>query len=660
MDFFQRQEKARRNTVRLVFYFVLGVGLMLIAVYAVFAGVFRHAQFEKHGIEGLWDTGLFLWATITTLGIIAFGSLYKTIELSEGGSVVATALGGEPVDRNTRDPDLRKLLNVVEEMSIASGVPMPEVYVMPEEKGINAFAAGTAPDNAVIGVTDGCVRLLKRDELQGVIGHEFSHILNGDMRLNLRLVGIVFGLLCIMLVGRTLLDAMLRGGSRRRSSSDSKSNPLPLIMVAVALVVIGWLGAWFGRLIQAAVSRQREYLADASAVQFTRNPLGLAGALKKIGGLAYGSKLESARAAEASHMFFANGLRESWLGLTATHPPLGERIRLLDPSFDGRYPVVVADESRPAVERVFDERPPLQAMAPIAAPPEIQALMGLKAAANLATKPVRTEDVLQKFTPPTPQHLEFAANFKAGLPPRVLAACEDPLGAIALVFGLLLSADPNQRAAQLSAHSKHMDGAVFNELKKLDADLAGIDPEFKLPLALLALPALRRMASAQFLKFEEALNALVYADEQVDLFEYALQKIVLRHLDPHFNPPRRILTQYYALNRLLPECAVLLSALAHVGHQSPKEIQAAFQSGASLLPGGGAMALLPLAQCGLAEIDAALDKLNQAGFLQKRDVLIACARVVAADNAIQWREAELLRAIADALGCPVPPFISGV
>src|SRR5262249_2273093 len=195
-------------------------------------------------------------------------------------------------------PDLRKLLNVVEEMSIASGVPMPEVYLMPDEKGINAFAAGTAPDNAVIGVTEGCVRHLKRDELQGVIGHEFSHILNGDMRLNMRLIGVVFGLLCIMLVGRVMLDAFIRGGSPR-SSSARNANPPPIFLLAIGLIVIGWPGAFFGRLIQAAVSRQREFLADASAVQFTRNPLGLAGALKKIGGLAYGSRLDSAHAAEA-------------------------------------------------------------------------------------------------------------------------------------------------------------------------------------------------------------------------------------------------------------------------------------------------------------------------------------------------------------------------
>src|SRR6059036_938142 len=328
MDFFQRQEKARRNTVRLVFYFVIGVGLMLVAVYAVFAGVFRHAQFEKHGVEGLWDTQLFLWATLSTLAIIGFGSLYKTIELAQGGSVVANSLGGVPVDPNTRDPDLRKLLNVVEEMSIASGVPMPEVYLMPEEKGINAFAAGTAPDNAVIAVTDGCVRLLKRDELQGVIGHEFSHILNGDMRLNLRLMGLIFGILCLAVIGRVLLQ------TRGRSSRDR--NPLPVL--GLALLLIGWIGVFFGRLIQAAVSRQREFLADASSVQFTRNPSGLSGALQKIGRWSFGSQIESPHADQASHMFFGNGVSEPLFGLMATHPRIADRIRAIDPSWDGKFP----------------------------------------------------------------------------------------------------------------------------------------------------------------------------------------------------------------------------------------------------------------------------------------------------------------------------------
>ena len=290
----------------------------------IFAGVgSRHHQ--AYGEEAqlvLWNPQLFLVATVGTLSVIALGSGFKTLELAQGGSTVATMLGGRLVDPTTSDPDERKLRNVVEEMAIAAGVPVPQVYLLPEERGINAFAAGHSTSDAVVAVTAGAVRLLTRDELQGVIGHEFSHILNGDMRLNLRLMGIIFGILCLTVIGRVLLY------TRSRSSKDK--NPLPLL--GLALIVIGWVGVFFGRLIQAAVSRQREFLADASSVQFTRNPAGLAGALKKIGGLEFGSKLEAAHAEEASHMFFGNGMGESFFHMMDTHPPLAERIKAIDPA----------------------------------------------------------------------------------------------------------------------------------------------------------------------------------------------------------------------------------------------------------------------------------------------------------------------------------------
>lgn len=660
MDFFTHQEKARRRTTRLVLLFMLGVAVMVVTLYLVFAGVFLRKQFELQGPPGLWNPELFAWISLGTLAIIGGASLYKTIELGQGGSVVASALGGEPVDPHTRDPDQRKLLNVIAEMSIASGVPMPAVYVMPGEKGINAFAAGTKPDNAVIGVTEGCIRHLNRDELQGVMAHEFSHILNGDMRLNIRLMGFIFGLICIMLIGRVLLEAFFRGGSRRSSSNKREGNPLPFILIAVALLVIGWLGSVFGRLIQAAVSRQREYLADASAVQFTRNPSGLSGALRKIGGLACGSKLESAHAGEASHLFFSNGLSESWFGLTATHPPLEERIRRLDPSFDGQFPVIIADEEKAQVARHYRERPPLPNAPPIAAPPPLRALIGLQAAAGLATKPVPAREAVRHFTAPTAQHLEFAANFQAGLPPSILTAAADPLGASALVFGLLLPSDPAARPAQLEAARALVGAPAYLELIRLDPDLAALDPSFKLPLALFALPALRLMAPVQFLAFEKTVADLVQADQQIDLFEFALQKIVLRHLEPQFKPARPVAAQYYAMNRLRAESEVILSALAHVGHQSPAEIQDAFRLGAAQLREGAPLALKPLGECSLSDIDEALDRLNLACLPVKKELLNACAHVVAADGVIQWREAELLRAIADTFDCPVPPFLMGV
>src|SRR5437588_202287 len=330
MDFFDRQEKAHRNTKLLVLYFAAAVAMLVVAVYLaallIFAGVNSryHRHFRYYDDQPqltLWNPQLFFGVAVGTLAVIAMGSGFKTLELAQGGSVVATNLGGRLVAPNTTDPDERKLLNVVEEMAIAAGVPVPQVYLLPDERGINAFAAGHSTSDAVVAVTEGAVKLLTRDELQGVMGHEFSHILNGDMRLNLRLMGIIFGIVCLAVIGRILLQT--------RSGSSRDRNPLPLL--GLALLLIGWIGVFFGRLIQAAVSRQREFLADASSVQFTRNPGGLSGALQKIGRYSFGSHIESAHADQVSHMFFGNGVSEPLFGLLATHPPITERIHAIDP-----------------------------------------------------------------------------------------------------------------------------------------------------------------------------------------------------------------------------------------------------------------------------------------------------------------------------------------
>ena len=306
MDFFARQDKARKKTKLLVFYFVVAVILIVVVNYLVALLVFAGVQSRQHHDDRyeqtpplvLWNPQVFLGASLITLAIVSIGSAVKISQLAGGGSIVAESMGGRLVNSNTTDPDERKLLNVVEEMAIASGVPMPKVYVLDNEEGINAFAAGHTTGDAAVAVTRTCMAKLSRDELQGVIGHEFSHILNGDMRLNIQLMGVLFGILCLATVGRILLYA--RSGSRDK-------NPLPLI--GIALLIIGSVGVFFGRLIQAAVSRQREFLADASSVQFTRNPAGLSGALQKVGG--YGSRIWSPNAPDAGHLFFGNAISDA-------------------------------------------------------------------------------------------------------------------------------------------------------------------------------------------------------------------------------------------------------------------------------------------------------------------------------------------------------------
>ncbi len=622
MDFFERQDEARRHTKLLVFYFAAAV-LSLVVVINVAVSLILGVLVIGSKSE------LLLWITLATLAVILTGSAFKTLQLAGGGSVVAELLGGRLIDSNTSDTDERKLLNVIEEMSIASGVPVPQVYVMDDEAGINAFAAGHSTSDTAISVTRGCMKLLSRDELQGVIAHEFSHILNGDMRLNLRLMGLVFGILCLTVIGRVLIRA--RG----------RKNPLPL--VGLALIVVGWAGVFFGRLIQSAVSRQRELLADAAAVQFTRNPTGLAGALKKIGGLPYGSRIESPHAEEASHLFFANGLGNS---LFSTHPQLTERIRALDPSFDGKFP------------RVIEE--PASAISPaplVSATPEIP--MSQAGAGRFVPPFVSEHAVVANIGQATTQHLAYAADFRHAIPPAIEAAARDPLGASGLVCALLLASEPSVHEKQFEVLASVTSEAMLNETARIWPEVQVMPVQAKIPSLDLALPALRRLPPEQFQQFRAAIETLAASNDKADLFAYMLQKIVARHLDTYFLPKRRPVTQFYALHPLAHDCGVLLSATAYAGQENATELSAAFAKGAEWLRQAAhcEIPLLPPDECDLSNMDAALERLSQAVPQIKKNLLGACVQTVAADGVIQQGEAELLRAIADALDCPVPPFV---
>jgi len=645
MDFFAQQDKARRKTKWLVIYFTLAVISMIIMIYGVmvlastFANQGHHASATANIV--LWNPTLFGEVAIGTIIIIFLGSAYKTMALAGGGGAVAESLGGRLIASNTGDPDERKLLNVVEEMSIASGVPMPQVYVLDNEEGINAFAAGHSTSDAAVAVTRKCMTALSRDELQGVIGHEFSHILNGDMRLNIRLIGILFGIFCIATIGRILLQA--------RSSNSRDKNPLPII--GILLLVVGSLGLFFGRLIQAAVSRQREFLADASSVQFTRNPGGLSGALQKLGG--YGSHIESPHASDASHMFFGNALTDSFMDAMATHPPLEQRIKAIDPNWDGKFQSLPEEQDR--VERLFSkpkakEPPPLFK----------NAMTAIVTGATMAEPPPITSNVvLPNLGNPTPQHLQYAEQLREALPENLKAAAREPLGAVALIYTMLLSKDDSQRITQLAGLKGRAPQPVYEQMSGLYDAVSQAASHARLPLVNIALPALRQLDAGQFSQFSQTLQWLIASDGQVELFEFVLQKIVLRHLAPKFNVPRPSSVQFYSLKPLTQDCAVVLSALAYVGSDKPQEIQRAFDMGAPSLraPQNSGLLLLPAGQCSVDQLDTSLNQLNLAAPIIKKNLIEACAQVVAADGVIMENEAELLRAIADTLDCPIPPLI---
>jgi Zn-dependent protease with chaperone function len=597
MDFFEKQEKARLQTKWLVFYFALAV-LGIIAV--------LHIGFSLLLGQALDDWELLGFTAAGVLLSVVIGSLVKIAELSKGGKAVAEMLGGVQVNPSTTDPDERRLLNVVEEMSLASGVPVPQVYVLDEE-AINAFAAGYGTADAAVGVTRGCITRLTRDELQGVIGHEFSHILNGDMRLNIRLMGLLNGILFLALLGGVLMRLALT--SRPRSSNDKNGGSIVAALIAGGLVlyIVGWIGVFFGKLIKAAVSRQREFLADASAVQYTRNPSGLAGALSKIA--SHSSRLEHPKTQEASHMFFGNGMAEAWLGLFATHPPIQQRIAEIAPNFDPQ-------ESSPTLPPIASAKPSFSGDAQLAA----------------------------------------ATSMLAGLPEFSRPAMREIHSACALVFALLLSEDASVRKSQLAA--LEIDAALRKETGEMFARRSQLSSAQRISLVDLAIPVLRGLSPQQYSVFSGQVRQLIEADGQIHLFEYTLQKLLLRHLDTAFTKARPGRVQHKSLVPLLPDTGILLSAIANADEGESTALDAAFQAGVARL--GKSAAAFPLARqssVNLKDFDRALGDLATASLAVKKTILTACSAAVVHDGVVNDTQFELLRAIADTVDCPIPPFV---
>ena len=634
MDFFEAQARAKKRTSRLVALFVLAV------VGTVFAGYGAALLLvaKAGGRLVLWQPGLFAAVAIGTVLVVSLASLSKWSQFSAGGSAVAESVGGRRVDPHTTDLNERRLLNVVEEMAIASGLTMPAVYILDDEPAINAFAAGLTTSDAVVAVTLGTLEKLSRDELQGVIGHEFSHILNGDMRLNVRLTAVLFGILVIGLAGRIVLQSVGRGRIRIGGGKNKGGGVAAVIAVGVALMIIGYVGYFFGRLIQAAVSRQREFLADASSVQFTRNPGALTGALKKIGGYALGSSIQSTKSTEIGHFFFAQGFQSMFGGAWATHPPLDERIRAIDPQFDGKFiePPEVVDVARE----------------PWGRPGRPRDLAGFAPGALSRATPALAVQAIGTLSPET---VASAQNLLAGLSPALLEAARQTKAAPILLYGLLLDPEATVRDRQQALVAQHAGAASAAALAALAPALGQLKPGQKMPLLQLALPALRQLDPAQLNTFFTTLDELVHADGRVTVFEFALQKLLLRHLELGGKPTAQVI-EIYSFNAVATEISLVLSVLARTSHPVDGA-ETAFATGADQLRLlDGHLALLAPEQCGLNRLDAALDRLATASGPIKLRLLTAAAHVVAADGAIATTEAELLRAIAAALDVPMPPL----
>ena len=663
MDFFEAQERARKRTSRLVGLFAFAVigtvlagylGAMLLLSYAGPSSgrSRRNSSYYSYPspvvTRSWWDPKVFFAVTCGTGAVVGLASLFKWSQMRGGGAAIARMVGARPVDPRSTDLRERKLLNVVEEMSIASGIPMPAVFVLDNEPGLNAFAAGLTTSDAAVTVTRGTLDRLTRDELQGVIGHEFSHILNGDMRLNVRITAVVFGILVIGLLGRGILQSM--GQGRIRSGGGKKDGGFVMVLGAgLALMILGYVGYFFGRLIQAAVSRQREFLADASAVQFTRNPAGITGALKKIGGYAIGGTLASNGTAEIGHFFFAQAFKSSFGGLWATHPPLDERIRAVDPTWDGKLfePAELVDVERQSFASagfVGAALPPVATADSGAEPP---LLPPARTTAPIPFKPAR---VVADVGALTEAHFRQAQLLLGSIPARLREAARETSSAEVLVYGLLLNGDQDARDQQQQIVGKLAGAPAAVTLADLRPSLSVLDPLARLPLLQLSLPALRTLTGDALNRFVSTLDELVHADGKVTPFEYAVQKMLLHQLQLARQPAQRV--DFYSFNAVRAEIGVVLSALANL---SPKSSQTAFTDGSAQIPMiRDQLTLLDAAASGLEQLDAALDKLAICSLPIKQRVLVAAGHVIASDGSVSEEEGELYRALAATLDCPMP------
>jgi Zn-dependent protease with chaperone function len=646
VDFFERQDSARSSSTKLVVLFVLAVVVIIAIIDLIVFALVRSGAGSSTSSQVTW----LVVATVVMLLVIGGGTLSKLATLRSGGAAVALSVGAVPVDPTTADPQLRRYVHVVEEMSIASGVPMPQLFVMPQEQGINAFAAGYGPSDAAVTVTAGALHRLNRDELQGVIGHEFSHILNGDMRVNVRLMGLLAGLLVLGLVGLRIVQF---GGMGRRDK-----NAGIILVFGIAALILGFVGQFFAGLIKAAVSRQREWLADASSVQFTRQTAGLSGALKKIAGVAQGSKLDDAHSEQQiNHMLFGEGGR-SLSQLWATHPPLLARIQALEPGF---RPEQVDD-----LRRQYHDAPP-DGLAEdqqlgmvdtaVAMPRALPANLQPPPVAPALPQPVAVDpsEIVSRVATITPADLERGAAISRMLPPRLRELAAQPTTSLPLVLALLLDADESVRHRQLDIIADSLSPQVADTALRLRPEVE-IPELLRLPLVGVALPALRTRPRAQIQALLPVLDSLVIADGTQTVFEYCLTRLVASYLRDGLDPLRRGHPGGTPVARAQDAAAALLSVVAFEVNPDPDAEAHAFRAGLARL----GLPDRPYERPGdfVATLDAVWPRLDALRPRDKRRLVEALVAAIAEDGILAVAEAELLRTACALLHVPVPSLLA--
>lgn len=642
LDFFRQQQEARRRTRQLVVLYLLAVALVvLFATGVVFGMMLLFGAADLHTPSFLTRTNVLVLSgsALFSAALVCIAGLHRRSQLRAGGRAVAHELSARRIEPNSTDADERRLLNIVEEMALASASPVPPVYVLDDEDAINAFAAGYGPSDSIIGVTRGTLKRLTRPQLQGVIAHEFSHILSGDVRLNMRLVAMLFGINAVALVGAMLIEVAARS---RSSGKDSARGRLILLAGGSLLWLIGSVGALAAGMIKAAVSRQREFLADAAAVQFTRDPETIGGALRVIGGTIGAGRLETSHAEECSHMFFSE-ISTDWMARAfATHPALKERVRRVLPAWDGTWLKAPPPPSRD-LDRIH----------PITGQRYFQ--LGAEPIA-LVPPPIIAERVaLSK--PDVFAQIDKARQMIDGLDRSLVWAARDAHDARALLLAMLRPSRSDEYAAWSDAIAGILGAPVVKQATELAAALDRSGPEARLPLIDLTLGPLAAMSPSQYQSLRQAVQVAMHLDGHVDSFEWALRRIMVANLDRRFDkaePPR---ARYYATSGLFDECSVVLSFLIWIGTPDPEKAAVVLTAASKALR-VGPLSLVPQNEATVERLDDALSRIELGTPAVRRSIVAAAARAVGRDGTITPAEAEVLRAIADSVRIPLTSIVA--
>ncbi|MBG80897.1 MAG: hypothetical protein CMJ39_09345 [Phycisphaerae bacterium] len=650
-NFFQRQHHARKRTGLLVLCFCASLVLMTALLYAVVMFIVNMVE-SKAGSEVVqvqyWNLKAFGGVAGLVILVVGCSSLFKIIQLRSGGRVVAEMLGAKPLNPETRNHKERVAHNVVEEMAIASGTPVPPVYIL-EDRSINAFAAGWSVNDAVVSLNRGTIEKLSRDELQGVVAHEFSHIFNGDMRINIRLIGVIHGLLVLGTTGWILMRFIgpaLMGSGRRSSSKDNGAAiGLGIMLFGLVLMICGFVGMFFGRLIQAAISRQREFLADASAVQYTRNPDGIGGALRKIQSIGRMSEGEVAeKASDISHMFFTKAMNSMF----ATHPPIAERIaRVEGIPLDQVEQQLLQDrmnESRQSTRSVESASPTALDRQKLA-----QEVLGTVVMGSML------HESLDKIGTVDEASLNRAREIMQKIPEPLLDAAHSMATARLVVICLILEQSREERELQWKQLNRELSDSECRLARSIETQVDDLDPWARIPLLDLCIPSLAQLSERQYQQFRDLLDRLIRIDGRIDRWEWVVDTILDRHLEERYHKPGAERRARSKLAIAREAVITVIGTLACAGADDEGMAANSFEAGMKHLDW---QASLPdPSTLGLRSLRGALKQLRAVRFEDRRDFLGACEICILQDGKTTVEEAETLRAIAESIDCPMPVLV---